>query len=236
MLSLIENGTARPSMDTLCVLAGRLGKPVGYFLEEDAVLSSNQSVMETARKAFGEGRHGDASAALKAYREPDPVFDAEAALLRAMCAMELARQAIREQRFPYAAALLEETAQAGEKTFYFGSALQKEWQFLQAKLRPELAAELCVDEELLLKAELVLPEDPARAAQLLDAAEDRQQPRWLLLRGRAALGSGAYRTAAELLHRAEPVFGEETAPLLESCYRELGDFKQAYAYACRQRR
>ena len=29
MLSLIENGAARPSMDTLSYLAGRLGKPLG---------------------------------------------------------------------------------------------------------------------------------------------------------------------------------------------------------------
>ena len=33
MLSQIENGSARPSMDTLRYLAGQLGKPVSYFLE-----------------------------------------------------------------------------------------------------------------------------------------------------------------------------------------------------------
>ena len=37
MLSQIENGSARPSMDTLRYLAARLGKPMGYFLEEQAV-------------------------------------------------------------------------------------------------------------------------------------------------------------------------------------------------------
>lgn len=236
MLSLIENGTARPSMDTLTVLAGRLGKSVGYFLEEDTVLSVNQPVMATARKAFEDGQYGDAAAALKSYREPDPVFDAEAALLQALCAMELAKRAIREQRTPYAATLLDEAARAGEKTAYFGETLRKECQFLRAKLQPERATDIDVDAELLLKAEAVLREDPARAAQFLDAVEDREQPKWLLLRGRAALGCGAYREAAERLHRAEPAFQEETIPLLELCYRELGDFRQAYAYACRQRR
>ena len=34
MLSQIENGTARPSMDTLQILAARLHKTVGYFLEK----------------------------------------------------------------------------------------------------------------------------------------------------------------------------------------------------------
>ena len=39
MLSQIENGSAKPSMDTLRYLAGELKKPVGYFLGEDAVLA-----------------------------------------------------------------------------------------------------------------------------------------------------------------------------------------------------
>ena len=48
MLSQIESGKARPSMATLQYLAGKLGKPVGYFLEEDIVLSPNIALMEQA--------------------------------------------------------------------------------------------------------------------------------------------------------------------------------------------
>ena len=44
MLSQIENGSAKPSMDTLRYLAQRLGKSVSYFLEEDAVTSPNQPI------------------------------------------------------------------------------------------------------------------------------------------------------------------------------------------------
>ena len=51
MLSLIESGRARPSMDTLCYFATKLQKPVGYFLEEQAVLSPNQQAMASARNA-----------------------------------------------------------------------------------------------------------------------------------------------------------------------------------------
>ena len=36
MLSLIENGGAKPSVKTLTLLAERLGKPVSYFLDENA--------------------------------------------------------------------------------------------------------------------------------------------------------------------------------------------------------
>ena len=51
MLSLIENGSARPSMDTLLYLAARLGKPVGYFLDEGGGLTENQALLLEARSA-----------------------------------------------------------------------------------------------------------------------------------------------------------------------------------------
>ena len=50
MLSLIENGSAKPSMKTLQYLAARLGKPVSYLLEETAVLSPNQEIMASVRQ------------------------------------------------------------------------------------------------------------------------------------------------------------------------------------------
>ena len=52
MLSQIENGAARPSMDTLQYLAGRLGKSVSFFLEDGAI-DPEQCRMEQARAAFG---------------------------------------------------------------------------------------------------------------------------------------------------------------------------------------
>ena len=44
MLSQIENGSARPSMETLRYLAGRLGKPISFFLNEEAA-SPNQTLL-----------------------------------------------------------------------------------------------------------------------------------------------------------------------------------------------
>ena len=43
MLSQIENGSAKPSMDTLRYLANRLGKPISYFLGEETVTSRPRS-------------------------------------------------------------------------------------------------------------------------------------------------------------------------------------------------
>ena len=99
MLSLIENGSASPSMDTLRYLAGQLGKTVGYFLDEDAVSSPNQSVMECARAAFDQAQYDAVLQNLEQYQRPDPIFDREEALLRALALLELAQEAIsRENR------------------------------------------------------------------------------------------------------------------------------------------
>ena len=66
--------------------------------------------------------------------------------------------------------------------------------------------------------------------------DDHTAPRWQLLRGKTALALGEYGAAAEMLGRAEEGFPREAVPLLETCYRELGDFKRAYEYACKQRK
>ena len=71
---------------------------------------------------------------------------------------------------------------------------------------------------------------------LLEAAEDRESPRWLLLHGRALTRLARYDQAVASLMAAEDPFPRETAPLLEVCFRELGDFQRAYEYACKQRK
>ena len=73
MLSRIENGAAQPSMRTLQYLAGRLDKPVSFFLEDQAVVSSNRQVMESARQLYDLGQFAQAMALLGNYAGPDPV-------------------------------------------------------------------------------------------------------------------------------------------------------------------
>ena len=56
-----------------------------------------------------------------------------------------------------------------------------------------------------------------------------------LSRTRLLLGEEAYQSAADALLKAEEAYPQEVIPMLEQCYRELGDFKQAYLYACKGR-
>jgi transcriptional regulator with XRE-family HTH domain len=240
MLSQIENGSARPSMDTLTVLAGRLGKPISYFLEEDAVCSPNQQVMADARKAFAEGNWRKSLEILDNYVPNDPVFDWEQGLLKAELLLNLSQQALRENRNGYAEHLLEQAAMAGSATPYYGEAHRQRWRLLLAKTGSEqgkkAAREISVDLELTTMGAALLSEDPAKAAQLLDCVQQKQSPRWLLLRGEAAVKLEDHAGAAGWLAGAEERFPEKAVPLLEQCYRELGDYKMAYEYACKQRK
>ena len=77
MLSQIENGSARPSMDSLAYFAQRLGKPISFFLEESPIELPNQGVMEQARAASGVHR----LKVLEQYQSPDAVYDPERWLL-----------------------------------------------------------------------------------------------------------------------------------------------------------
>lgn len=235
MLSLIENGTAKPSMETLRLLAARLETPVSYFLEEDSLVSPNASCMESARNHFDTGAFGQVLDALADYRSPDPMYDREFRLLQALTRLALAEQAIAQQRMPYALELLQNACTAHT---YCADDLERRRLLLLAKASGQkVSARLpSLDGELLLRAEEAFSEGAfSRASRLLDAMEDRSGPDCSLLRGRIHLAEGAFSAAAQCLHRAEPAYPQETAPLLERCYRELEDYKRAYEYACKNR-
>ena len=92
-----------------------------------------------------------------------------------------------------------------------------------------------LDRELTVRAKAALRRDPDYACRLLDACADRSGAYWQLLRGRAAHALGRWQEAAEHLTAAEEAYPRETAQPLEQCWRELGDYRRAYDYACRSR-
>ena len=231
MLSQIENGGASPSMSTLRYLAERLHKPVSFFLEEEAVVSTNQRAMENAWAAYERGDVDTALEQLKEYRSPDPVYDREHRLLRALTLLTAAEKALKERRNLYARELLERL----ENPLPLPE-LERKHTLLRMELGlghdplPDLSR------ELRLRAKEALKEgDADYAARLLDAASEPNDPDWCFLRGQASLARGNYREASEFLLRAEERYPRETALPLEQCYRELGDFRRAYDYACKSR-
>ena len=233
MLSLIENGNAQPSMDTLRYLAYQLEKPMSYFLEE-ACVSPNQACILAARSAPA----AQAMEILKDYRAPDPIFDPEYHLLRALSAMALAETAIEENRLPLARELLSHALDAGNATIYYTRDLERRRLLLCHRAKtasPAILAASLPDhrEEILLRAEAALEEmDYPRCAALLDSLQERDE-RWHFLRGEACMKQKQYAQAAhhylETGKQDHLVFSR-----LEICYRELGDFEKAYFYARKQ--
>ena len=233
MLSQIENGSARPSMETLRYLAGRLGKPISFFLNEEAA-SPNQTLLTKARDAFSAGDCATALEVLKDYAE-DGIFNGEAYLLQVLCYFQLAESAVKDARLPYACTLLQKVREVGAKTPYYTSDLERRRLLLLAQIVPEESGaivEQLENEELLLRGHAAfLAGNLTRAAVLLDAAAAPNQQRWGILRGDVHFAAGEFAEAAQCYLTAE----EKCLDRLERCYEKLGDYQKAYYYACRQR-
>lgn len=234
MLSQIENGNANPSMATLAVLASRLGKPLSWFLGEEQ--TGNSAAMALARSCYDRQDARATLEALAGYRGPDGDFDREWALLSALARLDLARQALDDGRPGLAETYLAD-AQPLIASAYCREELERQRLLLLGKLGHRVGDVLPnLDEEILLRAAEALEDgNRERARQLLEAAQTRS-PRWQLLWGRGCLAVEKWEEAARALTLAEDTYPLETAPLLEQAYREMGDFRLAYEYACRQKR
>lgn len=238
MLSQIEHGTARPSMSTLQYLAKQLNRPVSYFLEEEAAVSTNSACMDAAWEAYLSGNSALALEQLEKYAAPDSVYDRQQELLKMLVLLAQAEEQFAQGRIPYAQKLLDQAAQLEARQPWLPELKQRRI-LLLAKLglstEDETLPEL--DAWLLLHAKQALRSDnPARAVSLLEACADTANAKWALLRGRAAMALGEYGTAAKQLQQAESACPEEAVPLLEAAFRELGDYKTAYYYACKLRK
>ena len=237
MLSQIENGSARPSMDTLAYLAKKLGKPLSFFLEEDSQNPSLPTALQQARQLY---QQEEFTQAISLLSNIEAAFAQEGYLLLALCRFGLAKQAISQNQKKYAKKLLEKAAQDGSQTIYYTQALEQERLLLLYQADPTDAKALWEllpkDSRLyLLQAQSALENhQPAQAVNILEAVDNRCN-QWHLLRGLAAMETQDYATAISCLTQAESAFSDTCIPALEICYRELGDFKMAYTYACKQR-
>lgn len=231
MLSQIENGTAAPSMDTLSYLARRLQKPISYFLEE-----GDGDSLEEAWSCF---ESGDAAGTLEALEQfPDLAKGREYRLLQALALLCLAEKSAQQGRDVYAKKLLEQAEQLEAEFAWLPELKTRRLQVMaMLHLAVDAAALPSLDDALYLHAYACMRSDaPERAAAYLDACQDCTTAAWRLLRARTDMARGAYAAAAKILQQEEKRSPEEAIPLLEQCFRELGDFQMAYHYACLQRK
>jgi len=166
MLSLIENGAAKPSMDTLRYLAARLETPVSYFLEEQVVTSPNERLMGDARAALALGNLDGLRQALDGFREPDAVFWEERQLLEFYWHLQQGAGALAQGRLPYACTLLERAlALPG---LYITKALRQRARVLLTLAGGEGHPD---NEDTALLALAMEETDPRRQAAILEAAD-----------------------------------------------------------------
>lgn len=221
MLSLIENGSARPSMDTLAYLAEQLGKPMSFFLGEK---NPNTDCLERARAAYVRGDFSQAETLLQTYH-PDGSQDEEYGLLKVLVLLCLAESSL--DRPLYARELLAQAAQ--QRSCYLTKELEQRRLLLLSQVSQEPISLPVDDRPLLCRAQSALKAgDAARCMALLEACEEQENDRWKYLRAEAAFILGDYAAAAK--HYPQDCYAR-----LEECYRNLGDYKKAYEYACKQR-
>ena len=221
-------------MATLQYLAARLGKSVSYFLEDQPEPSPNQSLMCQARRAWQAGDFAQTRAVLAGFQGPDAEYQWEYDLLAALASLAAAEQALADGKDIYARELLREA----EETLRGLPGLERQLLLLLSRVPGTDPASVCaqlpsLDEELLLRAKAALAEDPARALALL-ASMEQPTPASQLLKGRALMARQEYAAAADSLSPLEDTFPQAVYPLLEQCYRELGDYRQAYRCAAAQ--
>lgn len=227
MLSQIESGKARPSMTTLQYLAARLDQPVSYFLEDGGV-SPSDTALENARQAYRQGQFRQALDALEACRTSTE----EAQFLEYLCLLALGKEALEQEKLPYARQLLEKAGSID--CLYKAAPLERERQLMYLEAGGDGAVP-GDDRPLLLYAQNALKsQDISAAVRFLDACVCHSS-RWALLRGKAYYLTGQYQAALEVLKQAQAAYPRQALPLLESCCKELEDYKQAYYYACLQR-
>lgn len=234
MLSLIESGKARPSMDTLRHFAGVLGKPMSYFLEENAVLSPNQAIMAQAESAYAAGDFSQTLSLLEQYNGPDAVFDQTRYLLEILACEALAEKAVEDNKKAYALQLLDRADAAAAHTLYAPETTRRTILRWQAAPSTAVGAKIPTTQALMLRADAALQkQEYEKAAKILDATEVTP-PQWKLLRGTAALHLGELDAAEKYLRSVEHTYPKEAAALLELVYLKKGDYRLAYEYAKKQ--
>lgn len=233
-LSQLEHDRVGPSVETLRYLAGRLGRPVSYFLDETP---SNLLALQEARASADPG---EALRALEGYLPDGSVYDDLATLLESILCLAASDQAAAEGRLPYARSLAARGREALSRCNFPTEDLVQGTLLREAELAkgsdflPAAKAWLREREPVLLARLCLAQDSPARALALLEGLSD--QP---LLQGQALYRLGRYQEALELLRCAEAQATPDEAPpiwrLLEACCRESGDYRGAYEYAAKLR-
>ena len=248
MLSRIENGCAFPSLPTLCELASRLGRPVGYFLDDhdDGSAERRQRLVSLAKSAHREGKDASCLHYVECLGTLSEEEERLAASARYALALEgLYEGTIKESLSLFAEALKKEEflsdlarAQGREYRalldgFFYTHESGKEEEVIRNVLR---FATLPTDLSLFAGVLTVLRSGGLTSAEAMLSVchfSDGFYPQ--LLQGVLQMERGDFGEAKRHLlkavgERLPSVFRAYALTLLERCAAETKDFEGAYAY------
>lgn len=253
MLSQIENDQAKPSMRTLEYLAQTLGVDIGQLLTQSEGPDANASLAK-ARELYRAGHFADCRAQLP------PDGGDEAALLRSLCALALARAALADECFSDARTLAQEAFEQNSRCLYPDAALQTESVGILARCcaAQNDGAEDAFEQyrQIHLSCQSGVPYHLAMARfdlerEHIQAAEreiwsitelpEENRAEYLILRGRIAAQKEQFENALLYLRQASEagplskLLHRELLLALERCYKETEQFRLAYACAAAQR-
>ena len=256
MLSQLEHDSAKPSVKTLEYLAAVLEVRVSWLLGEEDGEAAVPAPLEQARRLY---QARDSRGCLELLQNHPEDQGEECRLLLIRSALDCAWAELGAGRPQAAETNAKLAAAACGGSLYAGPAELASANLLLARcllLRGDDAEE-CIqvfqdqckalgleEGRHLLLARYHLSRQHTQAAEraLWSVSDLSQSARaeYLLLRGRLEVQKERYRDAVLYLRQAEQdadlslVQKKELYALLEQCYREQEDYKQAYAYAARQ--
>lgn len=119
MLSLIENGSASPSVKTLMYIAEKLDVPAGYLISDDSVDAENEylklHIIGNVRSAL---KNGDYTECIRLCDSMIPDHDDEINLILAECHINLAMQSYESGHFSSAKEHMSKAVTASGNTIY----------------------------------------------------------------------------------------------------------------------
>ncbi|MGN0979635.1 MAG: helix-turn-helix domain-containing protein [Candidatus Avoscillospira sp.] len=256
MLSQLENDSASPSVKTLEYLAAVLEVSVGWLLGEEGGAAGAAEIADQARRLYQAADRRGCLELLQAHPEAQ---GEECRLLLIRSALSCGWEDFAAGRTQAAETHGKLAASACQGSLYAGPAELASANLLLARclLQRGGDAEACVQvfqaqckalglEEgrhlLLARYHLSRQHTQAAERELWSVSDLSQASKaeYLLLRGKLEVQKERYRDAVLYLRQAEqepdlPLAQQkEIFALLEQCYREQEDYKQAYAYAARQ--
>jgi transcriptional regulator with XRE-family HTH domain len=242
MLSAIENEKATPSLETLVYISNRLELPVTYFLTEAETafnLKKAQNI-EKIKIAYREKRFLDCIELIETLSEVDD----ELSLMLAFSYFETGKHALFSGALLSAQKKLDTCERYCSKTIYDTTRIRSVLPIYKAVAKNIQSPLLELDYKALEKNEQFTADYEFYKYITLDMSFDYKNPFFKShISAKAMMRERNYITALKLLKQLE----NEKTPAsynaysffsiysdMETCYRQLGDFENAYRYSTKR--